>query len=140
MPAQSVLGARLEFTAFLTPFPPIRVTPSVSLTAALSAKVDSLVTLTLTVVNPSSTPVQVAFNSGQHYDFTVSDAVTGALLWRWGTGVLFTQVLSTQDIPGNDALVYTAQWKPTQKGALLATGTLVSASHRAEAKLAISVP
>jgi len=33
--------------------------------------VDSLVTLTLTVSNPASTPAQVAFNSGQHYDFTI---------------------------------------------------------------------
>ena len=59
MPAQSVLGSRFELTAALPPLPPIVVTPSVLLPSALSAKVDSLVTLTLTVSNPSSAPAQV---------------------------------------------------------------------------------
>ena len=140
MPTQSVLGSRFELTAALPPLPPIVVTPSVLLPSALSAKVDSLVTLTLTVSNPSSAPAQVAFNSGQHSDFTISDAATGALLWRSGAGALFIQMLTTQTIPANGTVVYTAQWKPTQKGTLFATGALVSQSHRAEAKLVISVP
>ena len=49
-------------------------------------------------------------------------------------------MLTTQTIPANGTVVYTAQWKPTQKGTLFATGALVSQSHRAEAKLVISVP
>jgi hypothetical protein len=140
MLAQPVLGARFEFTAALPPLPPIVVTPSVSLPATLSAKIDSLVTLTLTVSNPASTPAQVAFNSGQHYDFTISDAANGALLWRWSLGMGFTQVLSTQTIPANGTLVYTAQWKPTQKGNLIAAGSLVSLSHRADAKMFLMMP
>ena len=140
MSAQPVLGARFELTAALPPFPPIVVTPSVSLPATLSAKIDSLVTLTLTVSNPASTPAQVAFNSGQHYDFTISDALNGALLWRWSLGMGFTQMLSTQTIPANGTLVYTAQWKPTQKGNLIATGSLVSLSHRADAKMFLMMP
>ena len=140
MVAQPVLGARFELTAALPPFPPIVVTPSVSLPATLSAKIDSLVTLTLTVSNPASTPAQVAFNSGQHYDFTISDALNGALLWRWSLGMGFTQMLSTQTIPANGTLVYTAQWKPTQKGNLIATGSLVSLSHRADAKMFLMMP
>ena len=140
MPAQSVLGSRFELTAALPPLPPIVVTPSVLLPAALSAKVDSLVTLTLTVSNPSSAPAQVAFNSGQHSDFTISDAATGAVLWRSSAKALFIQMLTAQTIPANGTVVYTAQWKPTQKGTLFASGSLVSQSHRAEAKLVISVP
>lgn len=140
MPAQPVLGARFEFTSPLPPLPPIVVTPSVSLPATLSAKIDSLVTLTLTVSNPASTPAAVAFNSGQHYDFTISDVLNGALLWRWSLGIGFTQMLSTQTIPANGTLVYTAQWKPTQKGNLIATGSLVSLSHRAEAKIFLMMP
>lgn len=140
MSAQPVLGARFELTAALPPLPPIVVTPSVSLPATLSAKVDSLITLTLTVSNPASTPAAVSFNSGQHYDFTISDAANGALLWRWSLGMGFTQMLSTQTIPANGTLVYTAQWKPTQKGNLIATGSLVSLSHRADAKMFLMMP
>ena len=140
MSAQPVLGARFELTAALPPLPPIVVMPSLLLPATLSAKVDSLVTLTLSVSNPSSVPAEVAFNSGQRYDFTISDATNGAPLWRWGTGVLFAQMLSTQTIPANGTLVYTAQWKPTQKGNLIATGSLVSLSHRSDAKVPVWVP
>ena len=140
MAGQPVLGARFELTAATLPLPPILVLPSASLPATLSARVDSVVTLTLTVSNPSSVPATIAHSSGQQFDFTVTDAASGALLWRWAMGVLFTQALGAETIPPNGSLTYTASWKPTQKGNLIATGTLVSLSHRAEAKLAIMVP
>ena len=140
MPAQPVLGARFQLTATVPPFPPIIVTPGLTLPAALSVQVDSLVTLTLSVSNPSVTPAEVFFSSGQHFDFTVNDAADGRVIWRWGTDMLFSQALSTQTIPANGTLVYTAQWKPTRKGNLIAIGSLKSISHRAEARLSISVP
>jgi hypothetical protein len=140
MSAQPVLGARFELTATVPPLPPIVVMPNVSLPATLTAKVDSLVTLTLTVSNPTAAPVTVNFNTGQHYDFTISDATNGALLWRWGMGMMFTQALSTETIPANGKVVYTAEWKPSQKGNFIATGSLVSPSHRADARVAVSVP
>ena len=140
MSAQPVLGARFELTASGPPLPPIIVAPSVSLPATLSARVDTVVTLTLTVSNPSSAPADVTFGSGQRYDFTISDGSTGAQLWRWSMGIAFTQSLSTLTIPANGTLVFTQSWKPTQKGALVATGSLVSVSHRADAKLSITVP
>ena len=101
---------------------------------------DSVVTLTLTVSNPSSVPATIAHSSGQQFDFTVTDAASGALLWRWGMGMMFTQALGTETIPANGSLTYSATWKPTQKGSLVATGSLVSVSHRAEARLAITAP
>jgi Intracellular proteinase inhibitor len=140
MPAQPVLGARFELVAMVPPLPPIVVMPNASLPATLTAKVDSLVTLTLSVSNPTSAPVIVDFNSGQHYDFTISDATNGALPWRWGMGMMFTQALGTETIPANGKLIYTAEWKPSQKGNFIATGSLVSQSHRADAKVAVSVP
>ena len=140
MAGQPVLGARFEQTAATPPLPPILVLPSTSLPATLSARVDSVVTLTLTVRNPSSVPATIAHSSGQQFDFTVSDAASGALLWRWGMGMMFTQALGTETIPANGSLTYSATWKPTQKGSLVATGSLVSMSHRAEARLAITAP
>jgi hypothetical protein len=140
MSTQQVLGARLELTAALPPFPPIVVTPSAPLPATLTTKVDSVVTLTLTVNNPTSSPVKIDYSSGQHFDFTVYDAPTGAPLWLWSADKLFTQALSSETIPANGKLEFTAQWKPTKPGSFVATGTLVSLSHRAAAKLALSVP
>jgi hypothetical protein len=140
MSSQQILGARFELTAQLPPLPPIVVTPSASLPATLTAKVDSLVTLTLTVSNPTSSPVKIEFSSGQHYDFTIYDASTGLALWVWSADKLFMQALSSETIPANGKLVYTAEWKPTKSGSFVATGSLVSLSHRATTKAAVSVP
>ena len=140
MSTQSVLGARFEQTVFLPPLPPIVVTPSASLPATLTTKVDSLVTLSFTVNNPTSAPVKIDFSSGQHFDFTIYDASTGAALWVWSADKLFMQAMSSETIPANGKLEFTAQWKPTKSGSFVATGSLVSLSHRAAAKLAVSVP
>jgi Intracellular proteinase inhibitor len=139
MAAQQVKGARFELAAPVRPLPPIIVPPNASLPATLTAKVDSIVTLTLTVSNPSS-PARIEFSSGQHYDFSIIDASSGALLWRWGMGMMFTQMMSSESIPANGTLVYTATWKPAGKGNYIAVGSLVSMSHRADAKVQVSVP
>ncbi|MDB4889307.1 MAG: hypothetical protein JWL61_1162 [Gemmatimonadetes bacterium] len=116
------------------------MTPSASLPATLATTVDSLVTLTLTVSNPTASPVRIDYSSGQHFDFTIADAATGAALWVWSADKLFSQALTNETIPANGKVVYTAQWKPTKSGSFVATGSLVSLSHRAAAKLAVSVP
>jgi hypothetical protein len=116
------------------------VKPSATLPATLTAKVDSLVNLTLTVTNPTSAPVQVNFSSGQHNDFTISDLNTGELLWRAGMGMMFTQVASTQTLAPGASLTFTGYWKPTRKGSLVAVGELVSASHTAAAKALVTIP
>ena len=116
------------------------VNPSASLTAALSAKVDSVVTLTLTVTNASTQPAVVSSGSGQAYDFTILDASTGAPVWRWSDGMAFTMAFITRTIPPNGSLVFTERWKPAQKGSYVGIGTLVSVSHRAEAKTSITIP
>ncbi|MEP6729271.1 MAG: BsuPI-related putative proteinase inhibitor [bacterium] len=140
MSAQPVLGARFQLSAIVPPLPPIIVTPSAALPATISVKVDSVVTLTLTVTNPSSSPVTVNFNSGKHYDFIIMDATNRALIWRWGMGMMFTQALSSETIPGNGKLEYTTQWKPANSGQYIAVGSLVSFSHLAEAKAPFTVP
>lgn len=140
MAAQSVLGARVELTAVTTPKPPINVAPSASLSAVLTATVDSLVHLAMKVTNTASTPATVTFASGQQFDFTILDAATGARVWRWSDGKGFTMALGSTTIPANGSVTYTASWKPLQKGNYVALGTLVSMSHRADAKVAVTVP
>lgn len=140
MTSQPVLGARVQMTALLAPVPPIVLSPPGALSANLAATVDSGVTLTLTVRNTSSTAAQVSFASGQHADFTVTDANTGAVVWRWGIGMMFTQVASTETVPPNGVLVYSGRWTPAQKGKFVATGRLVSVSHHAIASVPFNVP
>ena len=115
------------------------VTPSASLPATLAATVDSLVTLTLTISNPSIATVDVIFASGQQFDFAISDS-GGALLWQWSTGLAFAQMFGTKSIAPNGSLVYAAQWKPIAHGVLNAVGSLVSTSHVAVARTLVAVP
>ncbi len=141
MAAQPVLGARFELAAVAPPLPPISVTPIASLSAELTtATVDSVVALTLKVTNAASTAANVTFGSGQQYDFYVVDAATGAHVWRWSEGMAFTMALGTVTIPANGSLTYSARWKPAKKGSYVAVGSLVSLSHRADAKVMVTVP
>lgn len=140
MSSQAVLGAAYEIIASQPILPPIKVQPSAALPAVLTAKVDSVVTLTLTVTNPSATPVDVVFSSGQRYDFAIISATTGAEVWRWSVGRGFTMAFGQQTLAANGTLVFVDTWKPTVKGNLVAVGSLVSASHRAEGKAQLTVP
>ena len=123
-----------------SPTPPVVVRPSTELPAALSAKVDSLVTLTFTVKNPSSAAIKVTYPSGQKYDFVVIDSTTGRDAWRWSADKSFLAALVEETVPAGGALTFTASWKPLAKGKYLAHGLLVSTSHRAEAYAAVVVP
>ncbi len=140
MAAQTVLGVGLLTTTTIPQPPPINLPPRAPLPATLGIKVDSIVTLTLTVSNPASTPTPVLFGSGLHSDFTIYDGGAGAPVWQWSAGKLFTQVVSTDTVPAKGQLVYSAQWQPTKKGTFTAVGSLVSRSHIADAKVQFSVP
>jgi hypothetical protein len=120
--------------------PPVVVRPSGVLPASLAATVDSLVTMTLTVKNPSAEATTVTFPTGQKYDFVVTDTTTGREVWRWAAGKAFTQAFGEQRIAGNGTLVFKEQWKPLARGKYLVHGVLVSISHRAEAYASVLVP
>ena len=139
MATQAVHGVRLQQVASYTPSGPVTVTPSVGLQSTLSAKVDSVVTLTFTVTNPASTPAAVVFNTGKTSDFIITDA-NNALLFRSSAGISYTQVLSTTTIPANGSVQYQAVWKPTVHGTLTAVALLASQSHLASAKTTFIVP
>ncbi|MDB4917685.1 MAG: hypothetical protein JWM95_5329 [Gemmatimonadetes bacterium] len=139
MAAQAVRGARLQLAPGVLPHPPVPVTPSVGLPALLTATVDGDVSLALNVTNTASTPAAVTFSSGQHCEFTIIDAVTGATVWTWSANKSFTQALSTESIGAHTTVTYAATWKPTQKGSFIAVGSLVSQSHHADAKVLFTV-
>jgi hypothetical protein len=116
------------------------VLPSDSLSATLTATVDSVVTLTLTVSNPSSVPVEVGFPSGQRYDFVVRSAATGASVWRWSADKLFAQALGHESIPAKGTITYSQRWTPTARGDFQVEGLLTSLSHRVSASTGVTVP
>ena len=140
MATQSVLGVALTTTTTTPPVPPITLPPRAPLPSTLGIKVDSLVTLTLTVSNPASTPAAVLFGSGLHADFTIYDASTSDRVWQWSADRMFAQVVSADTVPAKGQLVFTAQWQPTKKGIFTAVGSLVSRSHVADAKVPFTVP
>ncbi len=141
MASQAVAGVRLEASdSIFIPPPPIVTPPRAPLSSTLGVKVDSLATLTLTVTNDGSTSVPVLFMSGQHSDFSVYDGATGERVWNSSMGILFTQLVSTDTIPAKGQRVFTAYWVPTKKGTFTATGSLVSRSHQADAKVQFTVP
>ena len=114
------------------------MTPSALLPATLAVTVNSVVTLALTISNPSDAPLDITFGSGQQFDFTITDA-TLALVWQWSAGMAFAQFLSTHTVAAHASLVYTAQWMPTVKGTLHATGQLVGVSHHATASASLVI-
>ncbi len=110
-----------------------------SLHATLTANVDSLVKLTLTITNSAATQAVIAFTSGKHFEFTILDSSTGELIWRSGDGMMYTQALSSQALAPGATLTFTAAWQPVNEGSYVATGALMSASHTAQAKTSIHV-
>ncbi|MDQ2666788.1 MAG: BsuPI-related putative proteinase inhibitor [Gemmatimonadota bacterium] len=140
MSTQTVLGVGIVLTGTLPPPPPIDLQPQVTLPAVLDVKVDSIVTFTLTVTNPGTTPAPVMFSSGLHADFAVYDGATLSEVWRWSAGKLFTQSVSVDTVPAKGRLLYTQTWQPTRNGTFSALGKLTSRSHFAADTKAFTVP
>jgi len=153
MSAQTVHGTRQSVTITYPPCgtecgkpidslpqPPVVVRPSNELPAKLAVRVDSVVNLTFTVLNPSKDPIKVEHSSGQKYDFVAIDSVTGLAAWRWSADKSFLAALSAESVPGGGTLTFVERWKPARKGLYLIRGFLVSTSHRSEAYTTIVVP
>lgn len=97
------------------------------------------VTLTFTVLNPGTAPVELRFTSGQQYDFRIRTAA-GAPVWTWSANKSFTGALTSRTLGPNESVTYVEQWSPAQPGSYVALGSLVSSSHHAEAAAAFVVP
>jgi hypothetical protein len=51
----------------------------------------------------------LTFRSSQNFDLTISTD-TGALVWRWSSGRVFTQALRTLTLPPGDEQMFAARW------------------------------
>jgi hypothetical protein len=119
--------------------PPINLM-GIMLPSQLSASVaPGGVTLTFTVLNPGTAPVELHFTSGQQYEFRIRTAA-GAPVWTWSANKSFTAALSSRTLGPNESLTYVERWSPALPGSYVALGSLVSSSHHAEAAAAFVVP
>ena len=149
MSSQSVAGSSVVLSGSCTlcagsGYPPGWLPPinllGTMLPSQLTASVGPAgVTLTFSVVNPGTAPVELHFTSGQQYDFRIRTA-SGAPVWTWSANKSFTAALSSRTLGPNESVSYVEQWAPAPPGSYVALGSLVSSSHHAEAATAFVVP
>lgn len=78
--------------------------PEVRVDTRLGVRVDSqAVRFAFDVANTGKKRVELAFPSGQAYDFVVLDSI-GREVWRWGAHRMFTQALQTKLLGSGDEM------------------------------------
>jgi hypothetical protein len=84
----------------------------------------------LQVVNRGKKSIELTFPSGQTHDFMIIDS-SGAEVWRWGKGRLFTQALQNTLLSRGETLSMTETWNaPTLKpGRYTAVAVLKSENY-----------
>ncbi len=98
------------------------------------------VTFALTLTNTTEKRLEVAFPDGFTHDVTVFDA-TGAEVWRWSNGRLFTQSLRTRMLGGSERYVVSERWKPAgRRGNFTAVVELRSSNFPVSETLAFRIP
>ena len=94
----------------------------------------------LNVTNVGEKRVELAFPSGQTYDFVVSDTL-GREVWRWGTGRLFTQNLQNKLLGEGDSMAVNERWEPSQlHGKYVAVATLHSSNYPIQERVEFVLP
>ena len=98
------------------------------------------VRLTLQVTNAGTTPVTLAFSSGQIYDFAVRSG--GTNLWTWSADRGFIQALRTETLAAGETRTWSESWTPPRgtSGTLTAVATLTSTSHPVERATEFRLP
>ena len=98
------------------------------------------VRMVLQVTNAGTAPVELAFSSGQTYDFAVQGG--GREIWRWSADRGFTQALRTETLAAGETRAWAESWTPPRgtTGTLTATATLTSSSHPVERTTQFRLP
>jgi hypothetical protein len=150
-PTLAVFAAMALFAAACRPHPLAAPAPTSApgdasglgplITTLQTAAAPDSVRFTLQVTNASQQPVTLQFNSGQTYDFTVSDG--GAVVWRWSEDHMFTQALRGEALAPGQTRSWSETWRPAAslRGHLLtATARLASTSHPVERTQTFRLP
>ncbi len=87
------------------------------------------------VTNVGGKHVELAFPSGQAYDFVVVDSL-GREVWRWSKGRMFTQTMRTKLLATTDAYRVDEKWDtPRMKGHYTAIALLNSTNYPVEERV-----
>ena len=90
----------------------------------------------LNLTNPSKKHVELAFPSGQQYDFIVVDT-GGREVYRWGSGRMFTQSRQNRLLDGGDTIKIEESASETlPPGNYVAVATLHSSNFPVEQRVA----
>ncbi len=93
------------------------------------------VAFNLDVTNVGGKHVELAFPSGQAYDFVVVDSL-GREVWRWSKGRMFTQTMRTKLLASADAYRVDEKWDaPKVKGHYTAIALLNSTNYPVEERV-----
>lgn len=115
-------------------------TPSVRLASSFGVHVDSTrIHFDLDVANVGDKHVELAFPSGQAYDFMVVDSL-GREVWHWARGRMFTQAMRTKLLGTGDDMRIDETWDhPKLHGRYVAVAMLNSSNYPVEERVEFTV-
>jgi hypothetical protein len=102
----------------------------------LSVAVDDAVAFTYRVRNDGDEAVTLAFSTSQRVEVEVS---ADDLVWRFGDGRLFAQVVGEEEIAPGSSFEETVTWDDPESGRYVAVASLAAAEVDAEARVSFEV-
>ena len=110
--------------------------PAARIASSFGVHVDSTrVHFDLDVANVGDKHVELAFPSGQAYDFMVVDSL-GRRVWHWSQGRIFTQAMRTKLLGTGDDMRIDETWKhPRLHGRYVAVAMLNSSNYPVEERV-----
>ena len=93
----------------------------------------------LDVTNSTKKHVELAFPSGQQYEFAVLDSI-GREVYRWGTGRMFTQNVQNKLLDGGETIRIDERATPAlPHGTYVAVATLRSSNYPVQQRVAFEL-
>jgi hypothetical protein len=93
----------------------------------------------LDVTNATKKNVELAFPSGQEYEFRVVDS-TGKEVYRWGSGRMFTQSVQNRVLDGGETLrIVERANRALPRGTYVAVATLRSTNYPVEERVTFAL-
>ena len=114
---------------------------NISITLTLNSPIYILgenIEMTITITNQSEWVSALSFNDSQRFDFVVTDGQEQEI-WRWSSGLAFSQVTGEEKILPSASLTYTETWnqgdsrgKQVNSGEYALSGIVVGCIKEAE--------
>jgi|GEM_PF-319878 len=105
----------------------------------LDVRVGEAVDLDFLVTHRTEERLELSFPDGRTHEVVILDA-SGAPVWRWSEGRLFTRAMQQRVLRGGDQLTFRERWVPSKPGAYTAVATLRSREHPITERVAFVVP